>query len=98
MAWWRRLFAEILPAWHRKRLIAPRRADEGSGSALERYRRTIATSDRVKNKRDAREKHDVAGAGGRSTRGIAKPSPPRTPAFPSTDAKGQVTPPATSKR
>jgi hypothetical protein len=46
MVWWRRFLAEIFPGWHQRRLIASRKADDGSKlSPLQRYRRKIEMSD-----------------------------------------------------
>ena len=49
------MFAEVFPGWHRRRLIASRRTDDGRLTALQRYRRTIAMSDPKEPPRDVRE-------------------------------------------
>ena len=73
MVWWRRLFAEVFPAWHRRRLIASRRTDDGRLTALQRYRRNIAMSAPKEPSRDVRE--DPAPTQMKSSKGD-KPKPP----------------------
>ena len=55
MPWWRSLFAEILPAWHERRLIGGRETDNVDMTALHRFRRRIAMSDPKQPSRDVRE-------------------------------------------
>jgi hypothetical protein len=46
MAWWRRLLAEIFPAWHERQLLRNSQTDNGAGlNALQRFRMTIARQD-----------------------------------------------------
>jgi len=55
MAWWRSLFAEILPAWHERRLVGGRETDNDDTTALHRFRRRIAMGDQKQPARDVRD-------------------------------------------
>ena len=76
MVWWRRLFAEIFPAWHRRRLIASRKTDDGRLTTLQRYRRKIAMTDPKQPPRDVRE--DPAPNPDEASKGD-KPTTPKPP-------------------
>ncbi len=78
MVWWRRLFAEIFPGWHRRRLIASRKADDSRLTALQRYRRKIAMTDPREPRRDVGE--DPARGPDEPGKG-EKPVAPKPPPF-----------------
>lgn len=55
MTWLSGLAAELFPAWHERRLLRRKQAEDDSLTALDRFRRSIAMQDEKSPARDTRE-------------------------------------------